>query len=113
LYVQPKSGTAGSTPDEGYVNATWEGVVFREQLDELRGRLALDVVHVLRRPDPAWSGERGDVDGDLLARRLPADLRGAEIFVCGGAGMAHAAVRALAVVGAAAHRVHVEHFTRI
>ena len=41
------------------------------------------MVHVLTEPPPAWTGETGFIDADLLARHLPADLSRADIFLCG------------------------------
>ena len=42
-----------------YANREWDGVAFREELEGLKDRLALTVVHVLERPPNDWTGETG------------------------------------------------------
>ncbi|MDW7711910.1 MAG: ferric reductase-like transmembrane domain-containing protein [Deferrisomatales bacterium] len=56
---------------------------FREELEDLRLRLDLDVVHVLSRPAEGWTGERGRLSAETLARYLPADRLERDYFVCG------------------------------
>jgi predicted ferric reductase len=51
-----------------YANPEWERVAFREELEALADRLALTVVHVLERPPDDWSGERGYITAEILAR---------------------------------------------
>jgi 3-phenylpropionate/trans-cinnamate dioxygenase ferredoxin reductase subunit len=57
-----------------YANGDCDGVAFREQLEELKGRLDLTVVHVLERPPDDWAGETGYVTTEVLARYLPKGL---------------------------------------
>jgi 3-phenylpropionate/trans-cinnamate dioxygenase ferredoxin reductase subunit len=91
-------------------NRTWDAVTFREELDALRGRLDLDVVHVLRRPGDDWAGERGRIDAALLAGALPADAAARNVLVCGGAAFAADVERALLGLGVPAAHLHVERF---
>jgi 3-phenylpropionate/trans-cinnamate dioxygenase ferredoxin reductase subunit len=91
-------------------NRTWEDVTFREELDELRGRLALDVVHVLSRPGDDWAGERGRVDERLLARVLPDDAAARNVLVCGSPAFADDVARALTALGVPPAHLHVERF---
>ena len=63
-----------------YSNKTESDIVFREELarmEEEAGRgPELQVVHVLSRPGEAWSGEKGHLDREKLARlcgRTPGD----------------------------------------
>jgi predicted ferric reductase len=94
-----------------YGNREWERVAFREELEELAQRIDLRVVHLLLEPPPGWTGERGFVTRDVLARRLPADGRDRlEYLVCGPTPMTHAVEEALATLGIPARRVHSEIF---
>ncbi|MBI1321252.1 MAG: oxidoreductase [Candidatus Hydrogenedens sp.] len=66
-----------------YGNMHWENVIFREELEALRARLPLDVVHVLQEGHEGWDGETGFLTQDVLARHLPLAAEGREYFVCG------------------------------
>jgi predicted ferric reductase len=54
-----------------YANGEWDGVPYREELERLKDRLNLTVVHVLERPSEDWAGETGYVTSEVLARHLP------------------------------------------
>jgi NAD(P)H-flavin reductase len=58
-----------------YGNRDWDGVAFREELEELEDRLNLSVVHVLSGPPAEWPGETGRVRAEVLARHLPPGYR--------------------------------------
>jgi predicted ferric reductase len=96
-----------------YANRTWDGVTFREELEYLRDRLDLEIVHVLSQPHAVWTGERGRVSGDLLARVLPVQAREASVFVCGPPAMVDAALAALDAFGVDSRRVHAERFASV
>jgi predicted ferric reductase len=96
-----------------YGSLRWEEVIFREELEQLQRRLDLRVVHVLTEPPPAWAGEAGFIDTDLLGRHLPADLGRAEIFICGPPPMLVAALNGLGRLGVAPEHVHAEQFVTI
>jgi predicted ferric reductase len=93
-----------------YANGEWDGVAFREQLEELEQRLDLTVVHVLTRPPSDWEGETGYLTADILARHLPAAYRRFQYFICGPDPMMDAAEAALIELGVPAERVHTERF---
>jgi len=93
-----------------YANDRWEDVIFREDIERLRGRLDLRVAHVLAAPPPDWTGERGYVDEALLARHVPAAPGGFEYFLCGPRPLTDAAQRALRALGVPLGRVHFELF---
>jgi predicted ferric reductase len=84
--------------------------VFLDELRALEADLALRVVSVFERPGAGWSGERGFVTGEVLARHLPADRRDWEYFACGPLPMMAAVERALLGLGVPAARVHTERF---
>ena len=60
-----------------------ETTLFLEELESLQNDLDLTVLHVFEEPPQKWSGERGLVTAELLARHLPADPTRHEYFVCG------------------------------
>ncbi len=88
-------------------------VIFREEIDALRGRLDLKVVHVLADPPPDWTGERAWIDTALLDRHLPADRCNPEYFLCGPGPMTDAAQRGLRTLGVPLARIHFELFDMV
>lgn len=93
-----------------YANRDWESVTFREEIDALRTRLDLTVVHVLEQPDPDVPTEVGFVTAAVLDRHLPADRGEREVFVCGPPRMLEAVTAALLAVGVPRDDVHSELF---
>ncbi|MGB2817358.1 MAG: ferric reductase-like transmembrane domain-containing protein [Burkholderiaceae bacterium] len=93
-----------------YGNRVWDRVAFREELDALAARLNLKVVHVLLEPDPNWTGERGFISEDVLARHLPPERRRLQCFLCGPTPMTTSVEQALSALGVAAAQVHSEIF---
>jgi predicted ferric reductase len=96
-----------------YANNRWEEVVFREELERLRTRLALMLVHVLVEPPPGWAGETGFVTEALLERRLPPERRTLEYFLCGPKPMTDGVQRALRAQGVPLARQHFELFDMV
>jgi len=92
-----------------YGSTDWEGVTFREELERLRERVALTVVHVLEKPPEGWTGEAGYVTQALLARNLPPEGRHA-FFVCGPPRMMDVVELALARLGVPLGDIHSERF---
>ncbi len=90
-----------------------DGIVLGDELEALRGSLNLEIVHVLSRPGPTWTGERGHLDADTLRRHLPAEYAALEYFVCGSEPLMEAAEHALKQVGVATAHVHSEHFAMV
>lgn len=87
-----------------------ESITFREELGSLERRLPnLKVVHVLTKPSPAWTGERGFIDREKLERFSPAGVR-VEYFICGPDPMMDAVERALRDMGVPAGDYHSERF---
>jgi predicted ferric reductase len=96
-----------------YANGDWDGVAFREELDQLKDRLHLTLVHVLERPPAEWDGETGYVNADILRRHLPSGYRRFQFFICGPDPMMDAAEAALLELGVPADRVHTERFDMV
>jgi predicted ferric reductase len=93
-----------------YGSRSWERVALREEVEALRTRLNLKVVHVLHEPEAGWQGERGLITRDLLARHLPPSLDGYEFLLCGPTPMTRSVEAALAGLGVRAASVHSEIF---
>jgi predicted ferric reductase len=93
-----------------YGSRRWEDTTFRDELAALDGVGGIRVVHVLSAPEDDWTGERGRVDAELLARVLRAGVHPVDAFVCGPPAMVDAAAAALATVGFPRANVHTECF---
>jgi predicted ferric reductase len=96
-----------------YANGDWDGVAFREELEQLEERLDLTVVHVLERPPEGWTGETGYVTAKVLARHLPRGYKRFQFFICGPDPMMDAAEAALVRLGVPPERVHTERFDMV
>ena len=94
-------------------NARWDDVIFRDELESLRGRLDLRLVHVLQEPPSGWTGEHGFVTGALLQRVLPANRAELEYFLCGPRPMSETAQQALHAMRVPLARVHFELFDMV
>lgn len=93
-----------------YGNKTWEEVTFREDLEELKQRLAMRVVHVLDSPHEGWEGERGRVTAGLIARYLPENRMECAYFICGPEPMQRGVRAALDALGLPLEQVESESF---
>lgn len=93
-----------------YGSRGWDDITFREELEQLGGRLSLEVVHVLSDPPTGWAGERGRIERALLERALTPDTRTRSHFVCGPPTMVDAVQIALDELGIGPELVHVERF---
>lgn len=92
-----------------YANNTWENVTYREELDELSRKLNLKIVHVLAKAHDGWTGEKGFLTREVLARHRPEKGR-FEYFICGPTPMMRAVEQALAEVGVPLGDYHSEEF---
>lgn len=88
----------------------WDDVLFREEVLELRQRLALTVVHVLQEPPPGWTGATGVLSDDVVAPLTAPVAASAVFFVCGPKAMADAVQRTLRRQGVPLGRIQTELF---
>jgi NAD(P)H-flavin reductase len=56
-------------------NREWEGVAFREEIEELKSRLNLKVVHVLSRPPGDGREKKAVSEKQCLRGTFPSDSR--------------------------------------
>jgi predicted ferric reductase len=96
-----------------YANNDWDSVAFRDELERLKGRMDLTVVHVLERPPGDWYGEAGFVTAEILSRHLPNGYHRFQYFICGPAPMMDAVEGALVELGVPDDRVHTERFDMV
>jgi ferredoxin-NADP reductase len=96
-----------------YANRRLEDVTFAEELEHLRQRLDLRIVHVLSQPPEPWTGEQGRITADLLQRHAPDDLSRWDFFLCGAAAPVDAGITALSEIGIPPEHVHAERFVEV
>jgi ferredoxin-NADP reductase len=96
-----------------YANRRVEDVTFAEELDELRDRLDVRIVHVLPQPPAGWTGERRRITADVLQRHRPEDLSRWDFFLCGAAAPVDSGTSALVDMGVPPELVHAERFVDV
>ena len=93
-----------------YANPSLHDAAFAEELDAMRARLNLRVIHVPEDPPKGWEGESGRVDAALLARALPEGTRDWPHLLCGPGPMLDAVRAALADMGVSPYHIDYEIF---
>jgi predicted ferric reductase len=95
-----------------YGSKTWEDVIFRDELEELKARLNnLRITHVISEPSDDWPGERGRISKEQLARHLPGDRNSRDYFICGPDAMMDEVERALTELGVSLAYFHSERYS--
>lgn len=94
-----------------YGSKDLEVITFREELEALKARLDLTVVHVLENPSDGWTGERGFVTAEVLRRHLPPPYADHEYFICGPDVMMDAIEDALGTLGVPMSKYHSERYS--
>jgi len=95
-----------------YANRTESDIVFRQELDEISqsGHSDLTVILVLSRPDDSWSGLRGYIDRDVIAKHCDT-LSNKAFYVCAPPPMTDAVTAALLELGVEQSKIHGERFS--
>ena len=93
-----------------YSSKTWDDITYREALDQLKERLDLNIVHVLREPFEDWEGEKGYVDKALIERYIPKRRGTRHYFICASPKMMDQVEEALHDLGVPVTNVHMEHY---
>jgi predicted ferric reductase len=96
-----------------YASKKWEDITFREELEELKQKLDLKIVHVLREPPDDWSGEKGYVDKELLSCYLPKRRATKQYFICASPKMMEQVELALHELDVPPTNIHMEHFNLV
>jgi len=95
-----------------YSSRTLEDVIYREELDELAGRLdGLEVFHTLTRSQPAgWNGYGRRIDAEILAEVAWPASEEPQVFVCGSTRFVDTAADGLVALGYEPQSVKTERF---
>lgn len=94
-----------------YGNRLREQVVYGEELEDLSGRLDLELVHVLSEPPADWCGEVGQLDAPAIARHCDLPDRADWLYVvCGPPPMIDSVENSLSAIGVPARRIVSEKF---
>lgn len=96
-----------------YCNRRWQDVIFREELETLKQRLDLRLVHVLNRPPTDWKGESGVITPELLQKVLPDGAQQYEYFLCGPKPMSECVQQELRDLKVPLARTHFELFDMV
>jgi predicted ferric reductase len=93
-----------------YGSKDWESITFREELEALRERLNLTLVHVLEQPPSGWTGEKGFINAEVLKRHLPPPYANHEYFICGPGVMMDAIEKTLGELDVPLWKYHSERY---
>lgn len=95
-----------------YANKEWDQITFRDELEELREKLNLNIIYVLEKPPAHWQGETGFINQNILDKILPGvkEKNKAEIFICGPGPMMNAVEKTLDKMGFWSGDFHSERF---
>ncbi|MEX0762408.1 MAG: ferric reductase-like transmembrane domain-containing protein [Dehalococcoidia bacterium] len=96
-----------------YGDKTWDAIAYRDELEELKDRLDLEIAYVLEDPHEDWEGEAGFVTAEILDKRLPDEKITREYFVCGPDVMMDAVEKALLANGVSRNNIHMERFNLV
>lgn len=96
-----------------YGNNRWQDVIFREELEALKERLDLRLVHVLSEPPTDWKGESGFVTSELLHKTLPKHMQKFEYFLCGPKPMSDTVQQELHALQVPLGQIHFELFDMV
>jgi predicted ferric reductase len=94
-----------------YGSKDWDSITFREELQALKKRLNLTVVHVLANPPSGWTGEQGFISAEMFKRHLPLPYAAHEYFICGPTVMMDAIERALGEMNVPISKYHSERYS--
>jgi predicted ferric reductase len=94
-----------------YGSKDWESITFREELEELKTRLALTIIHVLSDPPAGWTGEQGYIGAQMFKRHLPKPYADHEYFICGPDVMMDAIEKALSDLKVPLSKYHSERYS--
>ena len=88
----------------------WGDVIYRDELERLRGD-GLSVIHTLTRSEPpGWTGYARRVDAQMLATVGPGPAQLPRVYVCGPTPFVEAVAEALVQLGHEPHMVKTERF---
>lgn len=98
-----------------YNNRDWDSITFREEIDELKNSLHLDVIYTLEKPPQKWNGESGYMTREILHKHLDKEWiqNQTDIFLCGPQVMMDIVEKQLQAEGFPESQIHYELFSLI
>jgi predicted ferric reductase len=97
-----------------YADKEWDDVAYREELEEMKNTLDLDLLFVLEEePDEEWEGETGYIDEELLEKHMPGEAFHRFFFVCGPEPMMNSVHEALLEHGIPEAHIQMERFALV
>jgi predicted ferric reductase len=96
-----------------YASNDWDDLTLREELEELTGRMNLQIVYVLNKPPEGWEGETGYITSEILSRYLPKQYTRFVYLICGPKPLMDAMEVALPELGVPPDLVHTERFDMV
>jgi 3-phenylpropionate/trans-cinnamate dioxygenase ferredoxin reductase subunit len=94
-----------------YGNPTTDDIIYWQELDELKQKMNLTVIHVLEQPDDDWEGESGFINQRIMEKYLPEDERNKFIyFLCGPVPMIEAVEKAILKMGVPQKMIYTEQY---
>jgi ferredoxin-NADP reductase len=94
-----------------YGSKDWDSITFREEMEALKARLNLKVIHVLANPPEGWTGEKGFISAEVFKRHLPPPYADHEYFICGPGVMMDAIEKTLGELGVPLTKYHSERYS--
>jgi glycine betaine catabolism B len=77
-----------------YGNRNEEGIAFKKDLDDIAVENKIKVVHVLSEAGPSWTGYRGYITKEIIAKEVP-DYTERTFYICGPPGMVSSLTKTL------------------
>ncbi len=94
-----------------YSARSWDGVIYRDELEQLGAATAAEIRFTLTREWPeGWSGEQGRIDRPLLERVAYPAEQNPLTYVCGPTSMVEAVAEGLVASGHRPERIRTERF---
>jgi predicted ferric reductase len=94
-------------------NTAWDDVMFREEIEEMKSKMNLKVIHSLTDPPEDWEGETGYIDQKILERHFPRDVENYAHFICGPPALLDLVEPLLRSYGVPAAAIHTERFNMV
>ena len=68
-----------------YNNRDWDSITFREEIEDVKKKIDLEVIYTLEKPPQAWNGESGYLTENILRKYLENGWiqEQSDIFMCG------------------------------
>ena len=92
-----------------YGNKNEEGIAFKKDIDEISAGKNMKVVHILSDSSPAWTGYRGYITKDIIAKEVP-DYLERKFYIVGPPGMVAALTKTLDEMKIAKENIILENF---